>query len=135
MIEHSTTMAPQIDVARASLRQAEASSQALSTEFDANEQEIASLNDLLRQRQGNLGELFGVTRQVAGDSANVLEQSIITPEYPDRVDFLRGLAGAKALPSIAELERLWFEMHREMTETARVVRYPHYDPEKLRVRS
>jgi biopolymer transport protein ExbB len=109
--------------ATARLNQAEAASKALSAEFDGNEQQIASLNDLLRQRQGNLGELFGVTRQVAGDSANVLEQSIITAEYPDRVDFLRGLAGAKALPSITELERLWFEMHREMTETARVVRH------------
>ena len=30
---------------------------------------------LLRERQGNLGELFGVTRQIAGDAATVLQQS------------------------------------------------------------
>ena len=105
------------------LKEAEGRSQQLSTQFDANETTINDLNELLRQRQGNLGELFGVTRQVAGDSANVLEQSMITAQYPDRVDFLRTLAGAKSLPSIEELERLWFEMQREMTETANVVRY------------
>jgi biopolymer transport protein ExbB len=109
--------------AERSYKEAEARSTALSAQFDANSKEINDLDLLLKQRQGNLGELFGVTRQVAGDSANVLDQSMITAQYPDRVDFLRSLAGAKALPSITELERLWFEMQREMTETAKVIRY------------
>jgi biopolymer transport protein ExbB len=109
--------------AAAALREAESRSQSLSAQFDANETEISNLQDLLRQRQGNLGELFGVTRQVAGDSANTLEQSMISAQYPDRVDFLRGLAAAKELPSITELERLWFEMQREMTESANVSRF------------
>jgi len=117
------TQAKLLADAEKDLKDAEARSQQLSTQFDANEQQINSLNELLKQRQGNLGELFGVTRQVAGDSANTLEQSMITAQYPDRVDFLRSLAGAKSLPSITELERLWFEMQREMTETANVSRY------------
>jgi biopolymer transport protein ExbB len=102
---------------------AEARSQQLSAQYDANERTIAELGGLLRQREGNLGELFGVTRQVAGDTANVLAQSMISVHFPDRVEFLRTLAGAKALPSIEELERLWFEMQREMTETGRVARF------------
>ena len=48
-----------------------------------------TVNELLKQREGNLGELFGVTRQVAGDTANVMEQSIISAQYPDREAFLR----------------------------------------------
>ena len=81
-----------------------------------------SCTNLLKQREGNLGEVFGVTRQVAGDVSSALHQS-----HDQRaasriaVEFLRQLAGAKALPSIAELEQLWFEMQREMTETGRVV--------------
>ncbi len=104
---------------------AEARSAALSAEFDNNEKEINDVNALLRQREGNLGELFGVTRQVAGDTANVMEQSIISAQYPDREPFLRSLASAKTLPSITELERLWFEMQREMTATGDVQRYEH----------
>jgi len=69
--------------------------------------------------------LFGVTRQVAGDTANVMEQSIISAQYPDREEFLRSLASAKTLPSITELERLWFEMQREMTATGEIQRYEH----------
>ncbi len=111
--------------AEKALAAAEARSNALSAEFDKNEKEINDANALLRERQGNLGELFGVTRQVAGDAANVMEQSIISSQYPDREDFLRTLASAKTLPSITELERLWFEMQREMTATGQVVRFQH----------
>jgi biopolymer transport protein ExbB len=53
----------------------------------------------------------------------VFEQSVISAQYPDREEFLRTLASAKALPSISELERLWYEMQREMTATGRVVKY------------
>jgi biopolymer transport protein ExbB len=102
---------------------AEARSSALSAEYDTNEKAITENQALLKQREGNMGELFGVTRQVAGDAANVFEQSIISAQYPDRGDFLRTLATAKALPSITELERLWYEMQREMTATGAIARY------------
>src|SRR4051794_17230309 len=95
--------------AEKALAAAEARSNALSSEFDKNEKEINDAQTLLKQREGNLGELFGVTRQVAGDTANVMEQSIISAQYPDREEFLRSVASAKTLPSITELERLWFE--------------------------
>jgi len=111
--------------AEKALAAAEARSNALSAEFDRNEKEINDANTLLKQREGNLGELFGVTRQVAGDTANVMEQSIISAQYPEREEFLRSVSSAKTLPSITELERLWFEMQREMTATGQVARYQH----------
>jgi biopolymer transport protein ExbB len=108
---------------------AEARSNSLDKAWNENEKRIAEINNLLKQRQGNLGELFGVTRQVAGDSANVLQQSILTTQYgtpkegEERAEFLRRLAGAKALPSLPELDRLWYELMREMTDAGRVVKY------------
>ena len=33
---------------------------------------------------------------------------------------MRRIAAAKALPSFAELERMWFELQREMTESGKV---------------
>jgi len=44
----------------------------LSGRYDANEIRIEEMNVLLELHQGNLGELFGVTRQIAGDAAGVL---------------------------------------------------------------
>jgi biopolymer transport protein ExbB len=108
---------------------AEARSNALDRAWNENEQRIAETTALLTERQGNLGELFGVTRQVAGDAATVLSQSLQSTQYEvpaqgeERADFLRRLAGATTLPSITELERLWYEILREMTDSAKVVKY------------
>jgi biopolymer transport protein ExbB len=109
--------------------QAEAASQSLSAQYDQNETRINELNELLRQRQGNLGELFGVTRQIAGEIANSLGDSLINTQFPaekgqeDRVAFLKRLADAKSLPSITELERMWYEITREMTASGQVAKY------------
>jgi biopolymer transport protein ExbB len=108
---------------------AEARSNALDRQWNNNEQRIAELQMLLSQHQGNLGELFGVTRQVAGDSATVLQQSMLSSQYgepsegEERAEFMRRLAGSKALPSITELERLWYELMREMTDAGKVVKF------------
>jgi biopolymer transport protein ExbB len=108
---------------------AEQRSQQLDKQWMANEARIAQLSTLLKEREGNLGELFGVTRQIAGDAANTLQQSMLTIQYgtpadgEDRTAFLRRLAGAKALPSITELERLWYELLREMTDGGKVVKF------------
>lgn len=108
---------------------AEARSNALDRRWNDNEQRIAETRSLLTERQGNLGELFGVTRQVAGDAATVLSQSLLTTQYgvptegEERAEFLRRIAGATALPSIVELERLWYEILREMTDGAKVVKF------------
>jgi len=101
----------------------EARGKELSAQFDANELKLKELEGLLKTREGNLGELFGVTRQVAGDVSSVVLNSLTTARFPDRDEFLAKLAKAKSLPSIVELEQLWFEMQREMTETGRVARF------------
>jgi biopolymer transport protein ExbB len=53
---------------------------------------------------------------------------VTSAQYPDRGDFLveldRKLASDSALPSIEEIERLWFLLQQEMTETGKVVKFP-----------
>jgi len=108
---------------------AEARGNELNKAFDTNQVHLEEMRVLLKQHEGNLGELFGVTRQIAGDAANVLQQSMLTVHYPpeegrvDRAKFLVDMAGAKSLPSIVELERMWFELQREMVENGKVVRF------------
>ncbi|MBX9607891.1 MAG: MotA/TolQ/ExbB proton channel family protein [Gammaproteobacteria bacterium] len=108
----------------------DATTNALSAKFDYNEKRVVELQQLLEEHQGNLGELFGVTRQVASDALGELSQSLIASQYldvapdgEDRTAFLRRLASARALPSIEELERLWLELQREMTASGQVARY------------
>ena len=103
---------------------AEARSKQLSTSFDANELKLAELEDRLTQRSGNLGELFGVVRTVAGDGSAIMFNSLLSAQYPGRDAFFADLGKSKELPSIDKLERLWFEIQREMTESGQVVRFP-----------
>jgi biopolymer transport protein ExbB len=101
-------------------------SQTLEQDFETNDQAIADLTDTLNTRLGSLKELFGVMQQVSGDAQARFENSLTSIQYPDRGAFLEELAkkiGSSAkLPSLDEIERLWFELQREMTESGRVVR-------------
>jgi biopolymer transport protein ExbB len=102
---------------------AEARSKALSATFDANELKLAELEQLMTQRLGSLGELFGVVRQVAGDGSAIMYNSLLSAQFPGRDEFFEGLGKAKTLPSIEQLEQLWFEIQREMTESGQVTRF------------
>src|SRR5688572_22600098 len=85
--------------ARAELTEQQRRSTALSTAFDANEKKLTELQAQLDARAGNLGEMFGVVRQVANDFSSVVHNSIISAQYPDREEFISKLATAKSLPS------------------------------------
>jgi biopolymer transport protein ExbB len=92
--------------------------------FEENENQIAELEDTLRERLGTLGELFGVVRQVAGDTRSQVENSLVSSQLPGREEFLIELGQKRSLPSIALLEKLWFTLQQEMTESGKVVRFP-----------
>ena len=108
---------------KAEVEEARRRSQQLSATFDANEKRLTDMQAQLDSRAGNLGEMFGVVRQVANDFSAVVTNSIISAQYPGRAEFVGKLAASKSLPSMADLERFWFELQREMTETGKVVKY------------
>ncbi|MBW2496568.1 MAG: hypothetical protein JRF61_04785, partial [Deltaproteobacteria bacterium] len=113
-----------LEEAKATEGRAEALSQALEMEYQEKEAKIAELEDALESRMGNLGELFGVTRQIAGDTRGNVEASMTSAQFSDeRILFLEELGKSKELPSLRELERLWEELVREMVEQGRVAEF------------
>lgn len=92
-----------------------------------NDVKIANLESALDERLGSLKELFGVLQQVAGDTTSKFSNSVISAEYPGRGEFLSNLAqkmgNSSELASIEEIERVWFELQREMTESGKVSRF------------
>ncbi len=109
--------------AKARLVAEQARSRSLRNRYDDNEKKLAEAEQRLQRRQGDLGELFGVVRQVAGDVAGVLQSSLVSAQYPGRGKALLEMSEQKALPTLAELENLWMQMLHEMTESGKVVRY------------
>lgn len=95
----------------------------LKSRMEGNEQELAELETELNNRSGELGELFGVARQAAGDLKADLSDSLISAQFPGRLDKLAKIANSKALPTIEQLENLWFVLQQEMTESSKVVSF------------
>jgi biopolymer transport protein ExbB len=65
---------------------------------------------------------------VSGDATGRFKESLTNIQYPDRGKFLTGLgskmAGASELASIEDIERLWYELQREVSESGKVVKFP-----------
>lgn len=99
----------------------------LEKQFADNELLVAEKQEQLRERLGALTELFGHLTAASGDLSSNLEVSLVSAQYPDRGLFLKGLIKkmneSDALPSIAEIERVWYEMLREITETGKIVKF------------
>ena len=106
----------------------EARSTDMESSYEDNEKAIGDLESRLQERMGSLKELFGVLQQVASDAQGRFEVSLTQLDHPRRSEFLTEFAGrmgqANRLPAIAEIERLWFELQREMTEAGKVVTRP-----------
>ncbi|MBA59887.1 MAG: energy transducer TonB, partial [Gammaproteobacteria bacterium] len=105
----------------------EAEASRLEKIFERNEEKIAAQEEILSKRLGSLRELFGVLQQVAGDTQGVFEGSIVSSQLPGRgewlSDFAKSMGKSTKLATIEEIERLWFELQREMTESAKVTRF------------
>jgi len=106
---------------------AEARSKQLEQNFDANKEQITVREQTLTNKLGALKELFGIFQQTAGDLQGVFHDSPVSAQYPDRGEFLEAFAKkmsrASQISTIDEIEQLWFELQREMTETGKVVRF------------
>ncbi len=102
----------------------EARSAELEKRFESNQDQIDALKNELKNSLGDLKELFGVLQTASGDARATFENSYISIEYPNRAEFLTKLAekmgSGTELASLKEIERLWFEIQREMTETGKI---------------
>jgi len=94
--------------------------------FEQNKEKIIVKREALNEAKGSLNELFGHINSAAGDMRENFNTSLVSTEYPNRGEFLTGLIEklkGDSLPTIAEIERVWFEMQREMIESGRIVQY------------
>ena len=100
----------------------------LEVKFEANEALLVVAEAQLKERLGSLNEIFGHLAGLATESRNIFEQSISSAQFgKEREEFLTKLAvkmgQGVTLASIPELERLWFELQREINATGEVVKF------------
>ncbi len=112
-----------LEEALAALARDEAISQQLELEYNANESAIGTAQDRMTERLGELGELFGVVRQVATDLGAQTWDSMTSSEGGSHRELLDRLGRSNELPSTQDLERLWLELQREITKQGKISRY------------
>jgi len=92
-----------------------------------NDIKLAALREQRDKRLGSLKELFGHLTGAAGDIRANLTQSVVSAQIPGRTEFLDELiekmSSDTRLPSILDIEKLWYEQQREMVESGRVVKF------------
>jgi biopolymer transport protein ExbB len=118
-----------LNQARAERARQERNSARLENLFQDNQTKIIAARAALDERLGALKELFGVLQTVSGDTQARFKGSLTDIQYPDRGDFLvelgNKMASKNELASIEDMERLWYELQREVTESGKVVRFSH----------
>ena len=95
----------------------------LRAQFDSNEIELEQLNETLRVRTGDMGELFGVFRQQVADTRSIIDGSLISAQTPDRRQIISRLVEMTTIPVIADLQELQVLLLEEMIESGAVVRF------------
>ena len=100
----------------------------LEAEYKKNEEILRVKEEAYQKELGSLVELFGHLQSSAGEAAVQFSGSLTSAEYgPDRVAFLNNLTTKMSetteLPSIREIEGLWYELKREMVASGQVVSF------------
>ena len=95
----------------------------LRAQFDSNELELEQLNETLRIRTGDMGELFGVFRQQAADTRSIIDGSLVSAQTPGRRQKISRLVEMSRIPIIADLQELQVLLLEEMIESGAIVRF------------
>ena len=105
----------------------EARSSQLEKTYADQEIKVEERRRQLDERMGSLKELFGHLTSQAGDLRSAINTSIVSAQLPERTEFIDQLIDKMSsntqLPTIAEMERLWYETQRETVEAGRIVKF------------
>ena len=100
----------------------------LEAEYKKNEEILRVKEEAYQKELGSLVELFGHLQSSAGEAAVQFSGSLTSPQFGlERVDFLNDLTSKMSetteLPTIREIEGLWYELQREMVASGQVVSF------------
>jgi len=112
-----------LNKAKRELANQNARNKRLTKEYAANEITLAQKEVELDNATGTLGEMFGVSRAAAANAYGQIATSIVSAEFSGRGEALNRIANAKAIPSLEDLEELWFALQTEMTQSGKISKF------------
>ncbi|MDN5864001.1 MAG: MotA/TolQ/ExbB proton channel family protein [Gammaproteobacteria bacterium] len=117
--------------AQSALEKAKTASEKTANQFIENSAQVTEITNKLHDKVSalKLMPVFALARKAASNTATVFQGSLIATQLeppkgePNRLEFLYMLANEDSTPTIAQLERLWYELQRGLTAQGQVVRY------------
>lgn len=122
-LRHKGEQAALLQKAESDLAAMQARSSAIKSRYEGGQKSITDLKARLQDKSADYTQVYAVVKQVAGDFRGIAAESLVGAQLPQRLDFLDQMAQQQEIPSIAQLEKLWFTMQQEMTENGKVVRF------------
>ena len=119
-LSEKTNRQAMLDDIRQKVEQQRSRGEQLKQQFADNE---TALQKELNTRTGNLGELFGTVRQSANDLHALLQDSLVSAQFPGRAEWFDVLGKSKKLPNVTELERFWLLMQQEIEQSGMISRF------------
>ena len=123
-VQERDRQAARVNQLRGQVNASEARSNQLDASFEANEAQIGELQASLEEQQGEFRELFDAARTTANDIAAELSNSVISAQYPGRIEALRELGRSESLPSSDELSNLYLTLMQEIVAQSEVATFP-----------
>lgn len=109
-IAEKELQAQKLQQARQELAAQEARLARLNARYEANLARVQTKKDALKKATGDLGEVFGVLRKISGETAGILDSSLLTVQFSGQPNAAREIAKSKELPSQEQIEALWQSM-------------------------
>ena len=116
-------MQARVEQARAELATLEAEAAALTATIARGNGQLDAMYGELQQQAGKLSDSTGIVRQTARELMTRLQTSLVSAQFPDRLQPLQALADAKALPSVAQIETLWLTLLQELVASGNIARF------------
>lgn len=95
----------------------------LRARYEEGENLLADLETELDEKTGDLDEFFAVVGQISIDTLGMVEDSLVSGQFPNRHEPLEALSNNAGIPSIGELRELWYALLDEMSQNGRIVRF------------
>lgn len=112
--------AQKLQQARKELAAQEARLARLNARYEENLARVRTKKEALKKATGDLGEVFGVLRKISGETAGILESSLLSVQFSGQPKAAREIAKSKELPSQEQIEALWQSMLWAMIKSGSV---------------
>jgi len=110
--------------AQAEQRRSEARVAAARRRWDAAHRSAAEMERRLATASRELETLYDAARGAAVDLHDTAQASLVTAQFPARMEALAPLAASATRPGLAELEQIWHALQFDIAQSGAVVKFP-----------